>query len=417
MSVQTRASQWKEKLATVPGLGRDVTAVVLMLVVGLIATVAIKSNLGGTYPWSASTIVRAEFSQVPGLNPQSKTAVTIAGVTVGTVTHTEATDHNTAIITMKLDGSYTFYGNARAVLRPKNPLDEMQIELNQGSPAAAPLASSTPIPVSQTERPVQADDILDHLDARSQQAMTDLMVESDAALTHAPTQLAGGLSQTSATLDALEPVVKALQTRRAKIAQLVTALSEISSAVGQNDQRVTRLAGATEQTLSVLAANDGALRQSINQLPGLSTQLRDTLTSTQALTTQLNPTLVSLNNASGALPPALERFRSTLVNLGKTVDAARPVLDKAVPVIADLRPTVANARTALGTLSSVTGALNADTQTVMSYLTDIKAFVYNTTSVFGAGDANGSIIRGHLMVPLPGGGVLPNPLSNVPGGK
>ena len=404
-----RLSHWRERLRTVPGLGRDVTAVALMIVVGLVAATVIKSNLGGGYPWSASTTVRAEFAQIPGLNPKSKSTVTIAGVKVGTVTGVEATRQDTAIVTMKLDGHYAFRQNARAVLRPKNPLDEMEIELNQGAAPAKALHGT--IPVAQTERPVQADEIFDHLDERSQQALTDLLVQSAAALKHAPQTLPGGLASTTDTLDTLRPVVVALQTRREKIAQLVTALSRISAAVGSNDARVTRLADATSNTLSALADNDGQLRASIAQLPGLTTQLRTALSSTQDLTAQLDPTLKSLDQASHSLPPALRRFRSTITNLGRTVDAARPVLAKAVPVIADLRPTIANTELSLRSLTSVTSQLDADTQTVMSYLTDINAFVYNTSSVFGAGDANGSIIRGHLIVPLPGGGVLPNAIN------
>ena len=403
-----RLSHWRERLKTVPGLGRDVAAIVGMVALGLIVTVTIKSHLGGTFPWSDATTVRAEFAQVPGLNPKGKSIVTIAGVDVGTVTDIAATDHNTAIVTMKLAGNYIFHQDARAALRPKNPLNEMQIELSQGSATAPRLGDGT-IPVTQTERPVQADEILNHLDERSQEALTDLLVQSAVTLEQAPRTLPGGLKATSDTLDTLRPVVTALETRRTKIAELVTALSQITAAVGNNDARVARLATATSRTLSALAENDGALRASIDQLPGLSSQLRTTLTSTQELTRELDPTLAELDVASQTLPSALKRFRSTIANLGRTVTAARPVLKKAVPVVADLRPTVGNTERSLRSLSGVTSELDADTRSVMTYLTDIKAFVYNTSSVFGAGDANGSIIRGHLMVPLPGGGVLPNP--------
>jgi phospholipid/cholesterol/gamma-HCH transport system substrate-binding protein len=380
------------------------------MVLGVFAAVIIKSYLGGTAPWSEETVVKAEFAQVPGLNPKSQNSVTIAGVKVGAVTAAEATDRGTAVVTMTLDGEYDVFEDARAVLRPKNPLNEMQVELNPGTKSAGKLSEDSVIPITQTERPVQADEILDHLDERSQLALTDLLLESDVALARAPQNLTDGLGATTDTLSTLEPVVKAMQTRRTKIAELVTALGDISAAVGQNDERVTRLAAATQQTLAVLAESDGALRASLEQLPGLTGQLRKALTSTQRLTTQLDPTLDNLNAASDALPPALNRFESTVGNLGKTIDAAKPVLDLARPVIADLRPTVANLSTSLGTFGQVTSRLDQDTRTVMSYLTDIKAFVYNTSSVFGAGDAQGSIIRGHLIVPLPAGGVLPNSL-------
>ena len=410
MTEQGKFSARIERLRTVPGLRRDVSALVLLVIVGLVATGMIKSYLGGSAPWSAHTVVKAEFAEVPGLNPKSQNSVTMAGVKVGAVTATEATKKGTAVVTMTIDGNHKVYHDARAVLRPKNPLNEMQVELNPGTPASGLMSKSDVIPVDQTARPVQADEILGHLDQRSQAALTDLLLESDTALARAPENLPDGLAATTETLKSAAPVVKALQTRREKIAELVTALSEISSAVGKNDQRVTELANSTQKTLAVLAGGDTALRASLKQLPGLTDEVRSALTSTKALTMQLDPTLDSLNKASDELPPALERFRSTVGNLGKTIKAARPVLKKARPVIADLRPTIANVNTSFRSIRPITAQLDSDTQTIMTYLTDIKAFVYNTSSVFGAGDSQGGIIRGHLMVPLPGAGILPNAL-------
>ncbi len=75
-----------ERLKTVPGLGRDVTALTVLIVLGVISAAIIKSYLGGAAPWSDQTTVKAEFAQVPGLNPKSQNSVTIAGVKVGSVT-------------------------------------------------------------------------------------------------------------------------------------------------------------------------------------------------------------------------------------------------------------------------------------------------------------------------------------------
>jgi phospholipid/cholesterol/gamma-HCH transport system substrate-binding protein len=413
MTKTSLSTRW-ERLRTVPGLGRDASALAALVVVGLVAAVMIRSSLGGS-PFADHVRLRAEFAEVPGVNPTSSNIVTIAGVKVGRVADWEATDHGTAVLTLELDAGHPIYSNARAILRPKNPLNEMSVEINPGAPPAAALADDGLIPLDQTQRPVQADEVLSHLDERSQLAITDLLVESDVALTRSSTTLPGGLAATTETARTLQPVVQRLQTRREEISQLVTALSEIAAAVGDNDERVTRLATATEQTLRVLAGNDTAVRQTLEQLPGLGDQLRSALTSTQALTRQLDPTLANLDRASGTLPAALKRFESTVDNLGNTVHAAAPVVAKARPLVADLRPMVDDLDTSLVSLLPVTSMLDRDTQTVMSYLTDIKAFVYNTSSVFGAGDAEGSIIRGHLIVPLPGGGVLPNPNAQAGG--
>jgi phospholipid/cholesterol/gamma-HCH transport system substrate-binding protein len=403
------ATQRWQRLRTVPGLGRDAAAVTVMIILGVLAALIIRGNLAtGPLPWQSATTVKAEFDSVPGVNVDSSAIVTTAGVEIGRIADWEATDRGTAILTLQIDGEYPVYDNARAVLRPKNPLNEMSVELNPGAPPGEPMAEGDVIPVAQTQRPIQADEVLDDLDARSQQALTDLLLESDVALAQSSATLPGGLEATSSTVRTLQPVMDRLSERRSLIARLVTSLSTMITAVGENDDRVATLATATHETLETLAASDEQMRASLDQLPGLTTQLKSALTSTQQLTAQLDPTLISLDQAATTLPGALKRFGSTVGNLDKTLDAAQPVLAKARPVIADLRPLVVGADQALDRLLGVTTNLDRDTQTVMSYLTDIKAFVYNTSSVFGAGDAHGSIIRGHLIVPLPGAGVLPN---------
>lgn len=404
------AATW-ERLRTVPGLGRDVTALVVMVAVGLLSVAGIKSYLGGGAPWSHHTVLTAEFTDIPGLNPASQNSVTIAGVKVGTVTAARVSDKGTALVTLTLDGDYTVYQNARAVLLPINPLDQMQVALNPGSSSAPQLKSDSVIPASQTQTPVQADDIFDHLDAKAQAAVTDLVSQSGIALANAPTDLPAGLAQTNATLQALQPVVQELATRRQRISELVTALSQISQAVGGNNARITELAAATQQTLAVLGAKHQQLQASVDQLPDLFTQLRNSMSGISGLTTQLNPTLDNLNAASSVLPGALGRFKSTVDALGQTVEAAKPVMSIAPSVIGDLRPTVANVAPALGSVRTMSTQFDRDTQMVMTYMNAIEAFVYNTSSVFGAGDSNGSIIRGNLIVPLPGGGVLPNSLT------
>lgn len=402
------SSRW-ERLRTVPGLGRDTAALVVMVTLGVIAALLIRSNLsGGGMPWTHHTTVQVEFASVPGVNVESSAIVTMAGVKVGRIAGWKATDHDSAVLKLQLNGDYKIYDNAHAVLRPKNPLNEMSVELNPGTPAAKQISADHVIPESQTERPVQPDEVLDHLDPASQQALTDLLLQSDTALARSATTLPSGLNATTQTLNTLKPVMDKLSQRHELISQLVTSLSQIATAVGKNDDRLGTLATATQQTLGALADNDGNLQASLNRLPGLTTQLKSALSSTQTLTKQLNPTLDDLHKASKTLPGALKDFQSTVGNLDDTLVAARPVLAKAKPVVADLRPMVDDTAVSLDSLHDVTSQLDHDTATVMSYLTDIKAFVYNTSSVFGAGDAQGSIIRGHLVVPLPGGGVIPN---------
>lgn len=405
-----------ERIRTTPGLGRDVSAIAAMVLVGVVGVVVILTSLAKGGPFEDRTRVKVEFAAVNGLNPNSQPKVTIAGVEVGYVDGAENTDRGTALVSLNLEEGHPVFQNARVVLRPKNPLNDMQIEVNPGGPPAAPLPDDGYVPASQTERPIQADEVLGHLDDRTQSAVTTLLTQADAALVRAPQELPGGLDGTRDTLVRLRPVVDQLQSRRANIGELVTALSQISQSVGRNDQRVARLADTTQQALGVLARNDGALKESINQVPGLSDELKNALSGTQRLTKQLDPTLDNLKKASDDLPDALDGFQGTVTRLDKVVDAAGPFIKEAKPVVADLRPFVEDLDDSLRYLKPVTGRLPKDSNIIVSYLTELRAFVYNTRSVFGAGDAQGSIIRGHAVVPS-GGFVLPQDGGTTPGDK
>jgi phospholipid/cholesterol/gamma-HCH transport system substrate-binding protein len=397
----------------VPGMGRDTSAIAFMLVASAVAAIVIMSNLATGVPWAASKDAKFEFEQIPGVNKAAGSPVTMAGVDVGTITDAELTDHATAVLTLHFTGDRKVYSNARAVLRPKNPLNEMSVEVNPGGPPAAEIGPDQVIPDSQTSRPIQADEVLQHLDTRTQAALTDLLTQTDVALVRAPQDLGPGLSATSDTVTALRPVVEALRTRREHLAQLVSALSRIAGALGTNTDRAAQLADGTQQTLAAVAQNDSAVRSSLAQLPGLSDNLRTALTNTQDLTKQLNPTLDNLNRASDELPKAFDRLKKTTGPLGDTVDALGPALDKAKPVVSDLRPLAENIDDALDDFLPVTHDLQLNTKLIVSYMTELRAFMYNTKSVFANGDSQGSIIRGHVVVP-PGGLVVPQHDGFVP---
>ena len=407
MSGRRFGRTWR-RLRTVPGLGGHVAAVVVLVLGAIAVTGTMLSASGVSLPWQGQRTVKVEFAEAPGVTTESSQAVTIAGVDIGKITSAEPSEDGKAILTLTIDDSHPIYDNARAVLRSVNPLNQMFVELNPGGPPGRPLADDAVLPVSQTERPVQLDEVMKHLDEPAQKALSDLLTQADVALARAPEEFPPGLRATDATLETLQPVVEKLETRREAIRRLVTSLGQIAQAAGGNQDRALRLADSAEQTLAVLAQSDDELRAGLDQLPGLSEELRNALTGTQRLTDQLDPTLDNLRKASAELPETLDRLADTSRTLGETVDAARPVVSAARPLVADLRPFVADVDAALDDVRPVTGALDKDTGYVVDYLTEIQAFVYNTSSVFGIEDGRSGIIRGHAVVPLPDGGALPN---------
>lgn len=406
-----------ERIRTVPGLGRNLFVVTVVIICGVVSSSLILTNQRFLPPWSERYEIAGEFEQVPAVSPDQQPKVRIAGVEVGQVTESEVTRDGKARLKLSLEPGYRVHSNARLVLRPTNPLNEMYVEVNPGGPPAPELPLHGVIPLSQTQRPRQPDEVLNHLDERSRKAVTNLLSNSDVALAHAPQNLPAGLNATDATLMRFKPVLQNLQTRRANIAQLVTALSQISGAVGRNDGRLTELMDASEQTLSTLSEHNADVQAAVAQLPDTTGELKRAMKGVNGLTDQLNPTLDNLNAASDQLPKVLRKVNGTVDNLGRTVQAARPVVSTARPVVQDLRPMVDQAHTALGDLQPVARDLGPDSELLVSYLNDLQAFIFNTNGAFSLSDANGGFIRGHVAAPLPDAGVLPGTHGGNTGGN
>lgn len=398
MAPVSRFARHIERIRTEPGLGRNVAVIAGVLALALVAGGWILSSQHFSAPWSSKFHLSAEFAEAPGIAPGHGQEVRIAGVLAGEITGAHVASDGHAVIDMALNPSYTIYDNAVLVLRSKSPLNEMYVTINPGGPPGKPLTSGTTLPVTSTRNPIEVDEVLGSLDDQSRSALTTLLQESDQALASSPTNLAGGLDATGAMLQTLKPVADELAARRANIQRLVTALAEVSQAVGGNDQRLTRLAANLETTLNAVSDEHGSLGQTLAELPSFTKVLGSSTAAVQQLAAQLNPTLTDLKNASGVLPQALAKLSDTAGVLQQTVAKLGPVARQAVPVFADLRPVVAGFATSLPALRTVTATSDPVTQILQSYLPDIAAFMVNTESVTAERDGNGGMIRGQVIV-------------------
>lgn len=381
---------------------RDLAAFAVVAAAGVGAAVAILSSLDAEWPWSGRTEYRVEVDEAVAVSPGNGQEVRIAGVPVGVVTGAEPTARGTAEIVVAVDGEQRLYDNARAVLRPKNPLNEMYLSLDPGGPPGRPLPPGGTIPAAQTARPVQADEVLTHLDERSRAALTALLAESDAALASAPADLPAGLDATAGSLVRLRPVVESLAQRRENVRLLVASTARIAAAIGDDEPRLRTLLAGLDRTLGTLAARDSELAATLDALPGLTADLRRALGATTTLTTELDPTLDELHTAADDLPAALTALAGTADELAEFARDARPVLDAAGPVVRDLRPVVADAGPGLADLRGVTRWADDATAQIAPWMYDLGAFVHHTNSLFGIKEeGNGRALgRGHLTLDL-----------------
>lgn len=395
-----------------PGLFRNLVVLAVLLVLGVAVGGVILSQQRVTWPWEHKLVFSATFDQTPGISPGNGQEVRIAGVAVGQITDATVDDQGHGVVEMELDGDQTIYDNARLVLRPKSPLNEMFVNINPGGAPGAPIEDGAVLPLANTERPVQVEEVLGHLDANTRDALGSLLSESDVALASAPTELPKGLTAANGVLEKLQPVVTELNARRETLAKLVTALSRVSTAVGSDDTRLSGLADSLQTTLRSVAEQQNNLDQALAQLPGVSTSLRDSTAAVQGLSDQLDPTLDNVKAASDSLPDALDRLNGSVGQLDSTLDSAKPFLEAARPVVTDLRPFVGDANAALDDLRPSTERFDPITAQLLPYLADLQAFIYNTNDVTSLRDANRGIFRGQTQLAPTS---LPLPLQQLAG--
>lgn len=398
-----------QRIRTEPRLGRHAAVVMSLIVLAAASGGYILSNERISWPWDSNLTVYATLPTSPGISPGHGQEVRIAGVPVGTINAVSVNGHGQARLTLSIDPHYQVYRNATLVLRPKSQLNEMYVEMNPGGPPSGRLPAGGTLPVTAAQSPVQIDQVLDHLNSNAREALTELLQQSDIALANAPHNLTNGLAASDVVAQHLQPVVAALATRKAKLQQLVTALSQISKSIGGNDQRLTSLINSLDKTLTALGGHNGNLEASLAELPGVTKQLANATSAVQSLGTQLNPTLDNLKSASGALPTALSKLRGTVDQAGKVITTGTPVVKGAVPVVQDLRPFVGDLDSSLPDAVSVTSDLKPDTSYLVPTLTDLGAFIINTRSVTDLRDGNGGILRGLVVL-------APSMVSGAPSG-
>lgn len=395
------------RVKNTPGLLSDVVVLAVCVALGLTCSAYILSHQDWQPPWQDRFTFSAEFDKAPAVRPESLQEVRIAGVQVGRISDAAPTEEGNARVELSIDSEHQVYENARVVLRTKSPLNVMYATLEPGGPPAARLDEGGVIPITQTERAIQPNELLDELDTRTRFGLTSLLNEADVAMAADPTALGKSLGATRDAMTSFQPVLEELEKRRENIRRLVTSFSGIAKAVGDDRARLVSLTESTQQALQVLATRDAELAATLDQLPGFTRTLRSSMQSVDELSTELDPTLTSLTKASEELPDALDDLTGTVGAIRKFVRGAAPVVDRAGPVLRDARPFVVDADQALRSLSPVTGHLPSATERLVPWMEDLAAFVYQTSSSFSLYDANGGLGRANLNVDLtnPTGGL------------
>jgi phospholipid/cholesterol/gamma-HCH transport system substrate-binding protein len=296
--------------------GVALVAVVLAVVAGAAGinlSAGLPFNLSLSWPPGHDYVLSAEFTDANGIVRGAN--VLIAGAQVGQVTGISIAGRE-SVVTMRISQRFgPLHRGTVAAIRYSTLLAQKYIELTPASGTPV-LPSGTTIPSDQTVTPVDFDQMLSALDARTRQQLQVLVQ-----------QLGGGVSGQQAAISALldhlaglsEESPPALDTFRARDPQLSAILSDLTTVSARLAASRVQLGGLIQHTSAVtstLARNDASLDGLLVHLASVSQDTSQTLHGNQAnlrATVQtLDPFLAQLTPQAGTIAGDLSQGLPTL---------------------------------------------------------------------------------------------------------
>lgn len=356
-------------------------------------------------PWKDTYRIHAELESAQAVTPGQGQQVAVAGVPVGELTDVRLRD-GVAVVEMRIERSKlaAVHADATALLRPKTPLQDMQVQLDPGTRAAAVLPDGGTIPVASTRRQVQLDEVLGLLDDDTRAYLTTTIDALGRGLRGR--DLREVLRSTGPTLSAASEVTQAVNARRRDLRRLVGSLRRLTGALGPQQQQITRLVRSAGSTFDAIGDEDAALRAALDELPGTLRATRLALERARPLARRLPAAAQALRPLTRTLPPALDALRPALQDappdlsdLRRLVRATIPLAGEARPALDDLRSQTPDLQVTFGVLDELTNMLAYNPSgNEEGYLFWLAWFAHNAQSMLSTGDANGPLWHGAIAV-------------------
>lgn len=325
------------------------------LAVLIVLSLGVYLGFAKDIPFTKGFEVRAVFESAVNIRPNSP--VRIAGVDVGKVTKVEGYkkgDGNAALVTMEIkDEGLPIHKDATAKIRPRIFLEgNFFVDLSPGSPSAPKLSSGDTLPITQTSRAVQFDEVLTALQSDTREDLRELLEGYGTALTHEPTAAEDvdqdpdvqGKTAAEALNASIEDSVPALRgvaivneallgLETHDLSKLIESTGKITDALSRHEQSLKDLVTNFNRTQAALADESSALRRSIGELgPTISnarkaaTSINDALPDLRALALELIPGVQETPATIKASYPWIRQTRALLRDseLGGVVKRLRP---------------------------------------------------------------------------------------------
>jgi virulence factor Mce-like protein len=248
-----------------------------------------------------------------------------------------ATGQTVAQLTLQLNNAYGRVPvNSTAAIRPASVLGQKYVDLHKGtSPNLIPDGGT--LPLSQTNVPVQLDEIFKAFDPRTRQAVQQNLSGLGNTLAGRGSSLNDTIASLPTLLGHLEPVARTLSDPRTRLTRFIQTLNRFTGTVAPLAPVTARLFTNLATTFEAISRDPNALASAIAQSPPTLAVGTDSLRVQQpflanvaTLGRELTPATAELKATLPVLNPAIEKGTQTLAltpvlnaNLEQVLDALK----------------------------------------------------------------------------------------------
>lgn len=328
--------------------------------------------------------------------------VKIGGVTAGKVDSIELVNGKAQVGLTVAPEFLPLHRDATAFVKPVSLLGERYVDLDPGSAQAPLLSDGAVLPVEQTGRLTDLDEVLDVVDKPTGEALA-------AALTTLGLGVAGNGEAARVTLDRLpaalgdaDRLVGVLAEQNSTLNALVDAVTPVAESLGaERGARLDGLVQGASDLLGSTAAQQDALRRSLQLLPQTLQQAQARLASLTGTATAATPLLRDVRPVTSDLQDISRELQA----LGQAADPAlaslQPVLERARQLVEEARPVAADLSAASPALASVARDARPIALALIGdddKLANLLEFVRNWALTTNGKDGLSHYFRAHVIV-------------------
>lgn len=306
-----------------------VTGLVILVAFAIAVYIGINAQKG--LPGASETLVSAAFTDDGGIRPGDD--VRIARNRVGQV-KSVSLENGLAVTVLSLQGQYSVYKDASAVLDSRSALGQKIVDLNPGTPRSGPLGDATIAP-ARTQPAQNLSDLFSVFDQPTRTALSSTLQQTGNGLVGHQGDLSDLLKTAPQLLPDLGTVSRDLDADHgADLTAMLRAGDSLASRFQGRTQQIADLEADMSTTLRSLDTDQGdSVRRTLDKAPA-------TLQAAQTALADVQPPLADLASATGKLRPGAQGLGDATPDLRGTLREAVSPLNKLPDVSDDAKPAV-----------------------------------------------------------------------------